>query len=202
LACIIEPVKLSAFILAGGKSSRMEKDKAFLELGGRTLLMRALELAGTVGEVYISGDAGKFAAYGRVVEDVYRDCGPLGAIHAALMSVTSDLNLMLAVDLPFIEPNFLEYLINRAQHSGAVVTVPRAGGGWQPLCAVYHRSFALVAERSLQEGRNKIDPLFSGVVIEVLGEGELLRHGFSSEMFRNLNTLDEWEAAKLRAPRA
>ena len=180
----------------------MEKDKAFLELEGRTLLVRALELAGTVGEVYISGDAGKFAAYGRVVEDVYRDRGPLGAIHAALMSVTSDLNLMLAVDLPFIEPNFLEYLITRAQHSGAVVTVPRAGGGWQPLCAVYQRSFALVAERSLQEGRNKIDPLFSGVEIEVLGEGELLRHGFSSEMFRNLNTLDEWEAAKFRPPRA
>jgi molybdopterin-guanine dinucleotide biosynthesis protein A len=188
---------VTAFILAGGKSKRMGRDKAFLELGSRTLLARALELAGTVArEVRIVGGAKTFTAFGRVVEDVYGERGPLGGIHAALKTTTTELNLMLAVDLPFLEPKFVEYLIFQARQSAAVVTVPRAGGGWQPLCAVYRRSFAGVAEQSLHEGRNKIDALFAEVETRVIEEEELSRAGFSREMFRNLNTQEEWEEAK------
>src|SRR5437899_1580697 len=94
---------ITAFVLAGGKSIRMGRDKAFLQLGDRTLLLRALDLASTVAaEVRIVGDATKLAAFGPVVEDVYRERGPLAAIHAALLSTTTELNLMLAVDLPFL----------------------------------------------------------------------------------------------------
>jgi molybdopterin-guanine dinucleotide biosynthesis protein A len=175
----------------------MGTDKAFLELGGHTLLTRALDLAGTVtSEVRIVGDAKKFATFGQVVEDVYRERGPLGAIHAALMSTTTELNLVLAVDLPFVDPRFLTYLVSQARENGAVVTVARAGGGLQPLCAVYRREFAAVAERSLREGRNKIDALFSEVETRVVGEDELAQLGFSREIFRNLNTPEEWEEAR------
>ncbi len=187
---------LTAFVLAGGKSTRMGKDKAFLELGGRTLLACAMEVAGAVaGEVCIVGEAAKFARFGRVVEDVYRERGPLGGIHAALASSTTKLNLMLAVDLPFVESRFLEYLVGQARQTGAMVTVPRAGGGLQPLCAVYHQEFAGVAERSLQQGRNKIDPLFADVEMRVIGEKELSSLGFSEHMFRNLNSPEEWAEA-------
>ncbi len=187
---------VAAFVLAGGKSTRMGKDKAFLALGDRTLLARALELAGTVTpDVRIVGDANKFAAFGAAIPDVYRDRGPLGAIHAALVSTTADLNLMLAVDLPYLQPEFLQYLISEARRTGAVVTVARAGGGLQPLCALYRRAFADVAERSLREGRNKIDRLFTELETRVVSEEELSQAGFSGEMFRNLNTPEEWEEA-------
>jgi molybdopterin-guanine dinucleotide biosynthesis protein A len=170
----------------------MGADKAFLKLGGRTLLARALGLAGEVaGDVRIVGDATKFAAFGRVVEDVYRERGPLGGIHAALRSTATDFNLMLAVDLPFVESRFLQYLIAQALQTGDVVTVPRAGGGLQPLCAVYRQGFAEVAERSLQLGKNKIDALFAGVKTRVIDEEEILKAGFSEKMFRNLNTREE-----------
>ena len=188
---------VAAFVLAGGKSTRMGQDKAFLELGGCTLLAHALDLAGTVAQdMRIVGDANKFAAFGSVVEDVYHERGPLGGIHAALVSSTTELNLMLAVDLPFLRPEFLQYLILEARRTGAVVTVPRAGGGLQPLCAVYRRAFAEVAERSLRQGRNKIDPLFAEVETRVVSEEDLSLAGFSGEMFRNLNTPEEWEEAK------
>ena len=187
----------TTFILAGGKSSRMGSDKAFLQLGDETLLSRALKVAGAVtGEVWIVGDAKKFAAFGRVIEDVYRDRGPLGGIHGALSSSATELNLMLAVDLPFVGPEFLEYLLLRARESGAMVTVPRAGGGLQPLCAAYRRGFAEVAEQSLREGKNKIDSLFATVGTCVIEEDELVRAGFSAEIFRNLNTPEELEKAK------
>ena len=194
----------TVFILAGGKSSRMGSDKAFLRLGDETLLSRALKVAGAVaGEVRIVGDARKFAAFGRVIEDVYRDRGPLGGIHGALSSSATELNLMLAVDLPFVGSDFLEYLLLRARESGAMVTVPRAGGGLQPLCAAYRRRFAEVAEQSLREEKNKIDSLFATVETRVIEEDELVRAGFSAGMFRNLNTPEELEKAKrLRSGRS
>lgn len=188
---------VTAFVLAGGRSSRMGSDKAFLRLGDETLLSHALKVAGAVaGEVRIVGDARKFAAFGRVIEDVYRDRGPLGGIHGALYSSATELNLVLAVDLPFVGPQLLEYLLLRARESSAMVTVPRAGGGLQPLCAVYHRGFAEVAEQLLREGKNKIDSRFATVGTCIIEEDELVRAGFSAEMFRNLNTPEELEQAK------
>jgi molybdopterin-guanine dinucleotide biosynthesis protein A len=193
------PAKLdvTAFVLAGGKSSRMGSDKAFLQLGSETLLSLALKALSVVAEeVRVVGDAKRFSAFGRVVEDVYRDRGPLGGIHAALSSSERELNLMLAVDLPFVSPNFLEYVLLRARESDAMVTVPRTGGSLQPLCAVYRRGFAEIAEPSLRDGKNKIDPLFEKVRTCVIEEGELVRAGFSVAMFQNLNTPDELEKAR------
>jgi molybdopterin-guanine dinucleotide biosynthesis protein A len=198
-----EGIKLgvSAFVLAGGKSSRMGSDKTLLRLGDETLLSQALKLAGAVAsEVWIVGDVKKFVAFGRVVEDVYRERGPLGGIHAALSGSTTELNLMLAVDLPFVTQELLQYLLSRALESGATVTVPRAGLGFQPLCAVYRHGFREVAEQSLLEGKNKIDSLFAKVETCVIEESELLRAGFSWEMFRNLNTPEELEKAKELRP--
>jgi molybdopterin-guanine dinucleotide biosynthesis protein A len=192
---------VTAFVLAGGKSSRMGSDKAFLKLRDETLLSRTLKIVGVVAqEVVIVGDARKFAPFGRVVEDVYRDRGPLGGIHAALASSSTDLNLMLAVDLPFVESRFLEYLLLRARESVTMVTVPRAGEGFQPLCAVYRRGFLGLAEQSLREGKNKIDALFAKVETCVIELDELVRAGFSAEMFRNLNTREEFEKAKEGRP--
>ncbi len=187
---------VTAFVLAGGKSTRMGEDKAFLELAGRTLLARVLEIANQVADdVRIVGDAEKFLPFGRVVEDMFSARGPLGGIHAALLSSTAELNLILAVDLPFVESRFLAYLISAASQVSAVVTVPRAGGGFQPLCAIYRREFADAAEKALREGKNKIDALFAEAETHVIEEAELLRAGFSPAMFRNLNTKQEWEKA-------
>ena len=188
---------VTAFVLAGGKSSRMGSDKAFVQVGGETLLAKALKLARVVTEeVRIVGDAGKFTAFGRVVEDVYRNQGPMGGIHAALSGSSTELNLILAVDLPFVEASFLQYLLSRARESGAMVTLPRAAQHLQPLCAIYQRAFAAVAEESLRNVRNKIDSLFARVRTCVIDEDELMRGGFSSAIFRNLNTQDDLEKAR------
>ena len=69
--------QITAFILAGGKSTRMGTDKAFVKFNGKTLLLRALEIArGVTGDVRIVGSPEKFSKYGPVVEDIFRDCGP------------------------------------------------------------------------------------------------------------------------------
>jgi molybdenum cofactor guanylyltransferase len=188
---------MTGFILAGGKSSRMRADKVFLELNGQTLLARALKLAGTVTPVVrLLGDRQRLAAFGTVIEDIYPERGPLGGIHAALTSATTNFNLMLAVDLPFISTEFLRYLVAQAEGSNATATLPRTGGMFQPLCAVYRKEFGAVAERSLLAGKNKIGALFNQVNTRVIEEQEMSHSGFTVEIFRNLNTPVEWQEAQ------
>jgi molybdopterin-guanine dinucleotide biosynthesis protein A len=187
----------AAFVLAGGQSTRMGADKAFVQLEGRALLAHALALAKSVtSDVRIVGSAEKFAAFGEVVEDEFPQHGPLAGIHAALRASSSELNLMLAVDMPFVEVPFLDYLFQEAaRHEGAVVTIPRATGAWQTLCAVYRKPFADLAEQALRQGKNKIDPLFCDIKMRIVEEHELTQQNFSPEMFRNLNTLEELKQA-------
>jgi len=190
--------KLTAFILAGGKSARMGADKAFVKYDGRTLLARALDLVHSITpRVFVVGNREKFAPFAPVVEDIFRECGPLGGIHAALKTSPTELNLMLAVDTPFISPAFLQYLISQAQGApAATVVVPYSCGRRQPLCAIYRREFADVAETSLRAGQNRIDRLFDEVRTRVLEQEELEAAGFSPALFRNLNTPEELEVEK------
>ncbi|MFB3915614.1 MAG: molybdenum cofactor guanylyltransferase [Terriglobales bacterium] len=188
---------LTAFILAGGKSSRMGANKAFLELAGKTLLARALELGCTVTkDVRIVGPRTIFEGHGPVIEDIYSERGALGGIHAALTATPTDLNLMLAVDTPFLAKDFLRHLVSEARSTAAMITVPRVGGRLQPLCAVYHRGFVARAETALKSGNNKIDPLFAPAETRVIEETELARLGFSAASFDNLNTWEEWERVR------
>ena len=197
----------TAFILAGGKSTRMGSDKAFLDLHGKLLIVHAVDLARTVTQgVKIVGDPEKLSPFGPVVDDIYTTRGPLGGIHAALASTSTVWNLVLGVDLPFVEPRFLNYLVTQAQSAEvqsaeaqsepALVTVPSANGHLQPLCAVYRKEFCQSADRALSAGQNKIDALFGEVLTHIIQESELTTLGFSPAMFRNLNTPLDWQRAK------
>ena len=189
---------VSAFILTGGKSTRMGTDKAFVQLDGRTLLARILDVTRSVTpSVQIVGDRSKFVAFAPVVEDIFPNCGPLAGIHAALRATQTDLNLILAVDVPFVSLAFLQYLITRAQNSPeAIVTLARANGGLQPLCAVYRRAFAEPAENALRGGHYKIDALFERANTRIVEQEELETAGFSPRIFRNLNTPEDLVAAQ------
>ena len=189
--------EIAGFVLAGGQSSRMGIDKASIEWQGRTLLQHSIDLLCAVASrVAIVGSTDKFSRFGTVVEDQFLRRGPLAGIHAALRSpIAADLNLIIAVDMPFLSQAFLSFLLEQAAASHAVATAPRTSEGWQPLCAVYRREFADLADTSLRLGRNKIDPLFGEIDLRVLQENELHNFGFSSDIFRNLNTPEDLKYA-------
>ncbi len=185
-------VDLTAFILAGGKSTRMGTDKAFVVLNGSTLLARMLDLARSVAtDVRIVGSAEKFSNFAPTVEDVFPGCGPLAGIHAALRSSQTDRNLILAVDLPFLSRQFLDFLIMKSRASDANVTIVRTLEGWQPLCAIYRRAFADSAEAALRQGRYRIDSLFTDSSTCVIGDEDLRQQKLSPHLFRNLNTPED-----------
>lgn len=186
----------AAYLLAGGKSMRMGQNKAFINFRGQTLLTRALHtLNEACGQVTIIGDSATFVPHAATIPDFFPNCGPLGGIHTALTNSQSDLNLMLAVDMPFVTADLLKFLLDRAAETNALITVPRTGRGLQPLCAVYRRNFAPVAERAIRAGNYKIDATFANLELRIIDLQELLAANFADELFFNVNTPEDRQSA-------
>lgn len=151
-------MSFSAVILAGGKSSRMGRDKAFLEIGGQTLLARQIQLVRDAGaeEVFISGRAdADYTAFGcAVLKDKFPEAGPLAGIERALDEASSPLLLVLAVDLPGMSADWLRQLAARcSKNSGAV---PRVRGNLEPLAAFYPKAALPLAVSLLHENSNAV----------------------------------------------
>ena len=148
-------MKFSAVILAGGRSQRMGRDKAWLMQDGKSLIARQVELARTLGaeEVFISGRAGSdYDSLGcRVLHDRVADAGPLAGIESALAASATPLLLVLAVDMPQMNATPLQtLLVCCTQTRGAV---PRFDNQTEPLAAVYPRSALEVAHELLDARR-------------------------------------------------
>jgi molybdopterin-guanine dinucleotide biosynthesis protein A len=186
---------LSAFVLAGGRSSRLGRDKALLAFGHRNFLEIALDNARAVcPDPIIVGPRSLYASYGPVVEDRVAGCGPLGGIHSALSATTSDLNLILSVDMPLMDPGFLGWLSKIARQDDRLVTLPRSGERRQPLCAVYRRGLLPHIEAALARKQYKVEAAFATVPARVVQEDEITSAGFTSDIFSNINRPCEYES--------
>lgn len=136
----------SGYVLAGGKSSRMGRDKAFLKIGEKTFLENAVEiLAPVCNQVKIVLSKSQKHFIEKLPEnisyifDIHENRGAVGGIHAALEDCQTEFAVILAVDLPFVTSKAVEKLcenILREKEFSAIV--PRqTDGKLQPLCAVY-----------------------------------------------------------------
>jgi molybdopterin-guanine dinucleotide biosynthesis protein A len=145
------------FVLAGGQSTRMGRDKATLLYEGQPLIVRSVDRLTSLGlRVRIAGSRPDLAEYADVVEDRHPGCGPLSGLEAALAASDAELNVFTAVDLPHLPAMFLDWMIWRAEHTGALGTIPMLAGRPQPLCAVYHRMLHAGLARALRADDCKV----------------------------------------------
>jgi molybdopterin-guanine dinucleotide biosynthesis protein A len=192
---------VSGFILAGGDSHRMGKPKDQLELGGEIVLERQVRLVHSVTRsVAVLGPMDRLAGTGfNVIPDDRPGGGPLGGILTALRHTRSDYNLIVGCDLPFLEARFLRYLCARALTTEAEVTVPESPGREiHPTCAVYRRQALRAARGGLERGDFSARGFFPRVRVQVLCWAEITRAGFSARNLVNMNTPEEFHAARLR----
>ncbi len=145
----------SAVILAGGASSRMGRDKAWVEQDGQPLIARALSTIRGAGvqEVFISGLKG--TDYSSLACPVLFDSepgrGPLTGIERALEAVNGPLLLVLAVDLPNMTGEFLSKLVACCEPLTGVV--PKVRGQLEPLAAIYPRRCRWLVRDCLHKGQ-------------------------------------------------
>jgi molybdopterin-guanine dinucleotide biosynthesis protein A len=151
-----DPLPISGYILAGGRSSRMGADKSLLPLAGKPLIAHAVaKLRGICTSVHILSANPTLAAYAPLVPDLHPNCGPVGGIEAALAHTKHDWNLILAVDIPFLPAAILH---RWAAHITAPTQTIRvamftAGGRPQPAVCLLHKQIApsIAAAVALEE---------------------------------------------------
>lgn len=185
----------AGYVLAGGRSTRMGRDKALLTVEGQTLLARAAAaVQEAAGSVVIVGPRERYRGLGyEVIEDRFPGAGPLAGIEAALAHSEAEWNLITACDMPGLNAVGLRGLLaRRAEFPEADVLLPEQGGYAQPLCAVYRTSALGRIREALDGGEMKIlraiEPLRPARI--AMGDGAL---------FQNVNTPAEWEAARMRS---
>lgn len=187
--------KLSAtgILLAGGKSSRMKRNKAFLELDGRPLVERSLEvLQGVFAEVLISSN--KPELYERyevpVIQDERLERGPLEGLYQGLKAAEYDVVFFVACDMPFLREDLIRYLAGWT--SDYDVVVPRLHSGLHPLHAFYHRRCLPSIKNNLEAGRLKIIDFYLTCSVRYVEETEFRGFHDLGNIFCNVNTPEEW----------
>jgi len=188
-----EKLKMTGILLAGGKSTRMGTNKAFLELDGQTLVERSLSvLQNTFVEVLISSNQPEFYPYGvRIIPDIFPEMGPLSGLHACLQAASFDQCFFVACDMPFLQEDLIRFLAGLSE--GYDVTVPRAAGGLNPLHAFYHKNCLPKIENNLKSGRLKIIDFYHKCNVRYVEEHELNGFGDLAMIFSNVNTPEEWD---------
>lgn len=179
---------ISGFVLAGGKSLRMGRDKSLLEWGHHSLLDHMVQLLSTAtSPVRVVGK--------QDLPDKIQDRGPLGGILTALEVTTSDMNLVVAVDLPLLTTEFLKWFCSRMAGTSKALTACRIGTRF-PLCLGIHRNVLPHVADRVATGDLTLHSFIQSLNGEIVTEAEITAAGFPGSIFENANTPEDWNRLK------
>lgn len=192
---------MNAIILAGGNNSRMEQNKALLKLNGESLIVRIINrIKEHFDKVLIISDS--LSSYADPVsnngvyleKDLVKGRGPLGGIYSGLKTSSSFYNFFFACDLPFINPELVEFM--KRESSGYDLTIPRTREGYfHPLHAIYSKECLPPIEEQFKENIFKVANFFSKVKVNYIEEEEIEK--FNPYLsFYNINTREDYNKAK------
>jgi molybdopterin-guanine dinucleotide biosynthesis protein A len=201
----------TAFVLAGGQSTRMGRDKALLPLGGRPLISHALSTLRAAGlSATIAGANCDLSGFAPVIDDSQPGLGPLAGVCAALAATAARFAVFLSIDSPFLPPSLLAYLLHRARIAGGAIAVPSIAGFAQTFPAVIDRRAQPALQAELRAGRKGCFSAFqaaaaslgqplSRVSVELLAQSRHVVHDSGLHpfcWFFNLNSPADFERAE------
>jgi molybdenum cofactor guanylyltransferase len=196
-------IQIVAYVLAGGGSTRFGRDKALVELAGKPMLARMIELTREVSvKVRVVAAPGKYADFGtEIVADQWPGEGPLGGIVTALANTwehepACEWNIIVSCDMPFLSPDWMAYLAARATKSAAQVVVPHSSHGPEPLCACWRTDAVATLRPAFESGLRKVTQGISLLRAEVLDERDWKRFDSAGRLFWNMNTAADYEEAR------
>jgi len=182
-----------AIIFAGGKSSRMGKDKSLLPFGNFSSLAeyQYKKLSEIFDKVYISSKSDKFSFEVDIIKDRYDISSPLVGLVSIFESLDIDEVFILSVDAPFVDKNIIRKLYSRLREEDDVV-IAKSPNGIEPLCGIYKRTILPTAKLFLEQNNHKLKELLKKVNIqEVYFENR--------DSFINLNYPHEYQKAQKKA---
>ncbi len=190
----------SGIVIAGGKSRRMGRDKRFLEIGGKALLDRVLEIMEPLFAeiiVVLSEETPVLRqSRWRMVTDVIQQCGSLGGLYTGLYYATHPRVFAVACDMPFLNGELVRYMATL--NEGADVIMASLATGLQPMHALYSKRCLGPLETMARSGNLKVQSLISvtGLNVRLVSEADLIRFDPHLLSFQNINTPADLEFAR------
>ena len=185
-----KPETSTAVLFAGGKSSRMGRDKSLLPFGGYDTLCeyQFQRLQKLFGKVFISVKEQKFGFDAPLILDRYPESSPLVGLLSVFETISGDACFILSVDAPFVDEAVIAKLYEESKDQAYDAIIAQSPRGKQPLCGIYKRSIIPYAKAFIAEDNHKLNALLQAANSHfVMFEDEAL--------FENLNHLHEYEAA-------
>jgi molybdopterin-guanine dinucleotide biosynthesis protein A len=185
----MERSELTGIVLAGGKSSRMGSEKGLVRFRGKPLVQYGIDLlVRYAGRVLISTVHPGYNRFGlETVPDDFAGRGPAAGIAAALKNTKTEWNLVLACDLPFLEPDLIDLLLDNRKDYLAVI--PVHGSQKEPLAGLYHRSVGVIFEEAITLGNHALYAILEKCSVKYLDTDRLLEK--YPRLFTNFNTPGE-----------
>ena len=187
---------MTGIVLSGGESRRMGRDKAFLVLDGLPLIAHVLNALHTITDrvIIVTNAPDAYASYDAiVVADALEKRGPLTGIYSGLLAATDEFSVVVACDMPFLNPDLISYMAGLAK--GHDIVVPRIAGRVEPLHALYSKRLLPLIEKRLQQDERQIQGIFSEATVRYVTEPEIDRYDPGRRSFKNLNTPEEFKEA-------
>lgn len=183
---------ISGFILAGGKSRRMGTDKAFLLVREEPLLKRMISLVEPFcNEITISGQNSDYKSFNvNMIPDVFSGCGPISGLYSSLKHSSFDWNLIVSVDVPFVNEELIRFLISNAVECECVI--PEHHAGIEPLVGMYNKNILPVIERMIKIGDYKLMNLLSKLNTRYVDCNNLIRK--NPRLFFNVNRPQDYKS--------
>jgi len=190
---------MNAVILAGGKSSRMGANKAFLKIKGKTFIEVQIELLRKMfNDIAISVNTPLEYEYLNlpIFKDIYPGKGPLGGIYTSLVNSNSSHTFMLACDMPFVRLELIKYLKDLTKEYDVVI--PKSEKGLEPLHAFYSKKCIDPIKRELDANNLRMISFFPHVNVKIVELNELTLLDGVKDSIKNLNTMDDYESITKR----
>ncbi len=187
-------IGISAYIIAGGRSSRFGEDKALFHYRGKTLIEHVAEAIRPVMEqiTIIGGGAKRFAFLGFPCrDDLISGLGPLGGVHTALHVSETQRVFVFACDMPGLSVDLIRFMASLSK--GFDVTVPAVNGKYEPLHAVYAKSCIAHVEECIGKGERRVAAFFDRVSVRTVTGNEIRAFADPKSVFRNINYRDDVE---------
>jgi len=191
--------RLTAIILAGGKSSRIgsDQDKAILELNGKHLIDIVIsKLKHIVGDnIIIVGPPEKYPSYKQVVPDLFNQRGLLVGLYSGLKASASRYSLVVGCDMPFLKLELLQYMVGKTDSNDIII--PRYAKSYvEPLCAIYSKACLEVMKRNIESGILSIRKIIPYLKVKYIEEEEIKMVDPDFNSFFNINYKEDFIRAE------
>lgn len=191
---------LAVVIQAGGRSSRMGRDKGLVPLGNKAMVEWVIDTVSDLADdvVITTNNKHAYLQFGlRMVSDKNPGAGALHGFETAFSAVMGEYVLVLACDMPFVNKSLLQYEIEQAFTTGADIIVPQWEGRFQPMHAVYRLDTCKEAvANALEAGHKKVISFYEELRCLTLLPDKIREYSPTGRSFRNINTPEELAAAE------